>query len=212
MRPFDALLVDVAGTLLAPAEPVASTYARIAAEHGVGVDPAAVKVRFAESFAAPWEGLRYPGDGRPFWRRVVAAAVGSDDDALFEALYGHFAATDAWRIAPDALAVFDQLRADGVRVALVSDFDARLRPLLVAMGVLSRVDHAAISCEVGAEKPDPTIFHAACAAVGVAPSRALHVGDDAERDVQGARAAGCRALWWGVDLRDFAALVSGSSR
>jgi hypothetical protein len=43
--PNTALLLDAAGTLLSPAEPVAQTYARIAREHGVEVTSAYVGER-----------------------------------------------------------------------------------------------------------------------------------------------------------------------
>lgn len=47
----------------------------------------------------------------------------------------------------------------------------------------------------GLAKPDPAIFHAACAAMGVAPEHAVYVGDDLRLDVQGAQQAGLRAVW-----------------
>lgn len=49
--------------------------------------------------------------------------------------------------------------------------------------------------EHGAAKPDPGIFHAACERLGVAPQHVLHVGDDPEMDVLGARRAGLRTAW-----------------
>ena len=47
----------------------------------------------------------------------------------------------------------------------------------------------------GRAKPDPAIFHAACAALGVAPEEAVYVGDDLQLDVLGAQNAGLRAVW-----------------
>lgn len=49
--------------------------------------------------------------------------------------------------------------------------------------------------EFGVGKPDPRIFHAAAAAVGVAADAVLHVGDDAALDVLGALDAGMQAVW-----------------
>ena len=49
--------------------------------------------------------------------------------------------------------------------------------------------------EHGAGKPDPGIFHAACARLGCAPGEVLHVGDDIRTDVEGARLAGLRTAW-----------------
>lgn len=198
------MLVDAAGTLLHPIEPVAVTYARIARAHGVEADPVEVGRRFRAAFARPGSGPRYVGDGRPFWRAVVAHAVGSDAPALFEALYEAFAEPRAWRIAPGAEPALDRARAAGLKLAVVSDWDARLRPLLAALGLLDRFDALAVSCEIGAEKPDPALFLAACHALGVAPAEAVHVGDDPDRDAAGARAAGCTAWSIGTDVADVA--------
>lgn len=62
--------------------------------------------------------------------------------------------------------------------------------------------------DFGAGKPDPAIFHHACARMGMAPRETLHVGDDIELDVVGAQAAGLQAAWinridarWPAQLR-----------
>lgn len=49
--------------------------------------------------------------------------------------------------------------------------------------------------DVGVGKPDPRIFHAAAAALGVAPGQVLHVGDDAHLDVIGAMDCRMQAVW-----------------
>lgn len=204
-----ALLLDVGQTLLQTAEPVGATYARIAARHGLDCDPALVQSRFRRAFhdvGAPAGGLRYEGDGRPFWRQVVARSVGSSDPALFEALYAWYRLPAAWRVTPGALPALRRLRGGGLKVALVSDWDVRLRPLLADLGLLGEVDHAAISCEVGVEKPDPRLFLSALEALGVPPTEAVHVGDDPARDARGARLAGCAAWTWGDDVKSFEAL------
>jgi len=50
------------------------------------------------------------------------------------------------------------------------------------------------SAEAGARKPDPAIFEAALALAGCSAPEAVHVGDTREEDVEGAEAAGIRAL------------------
>ena len=50
----------------------------------------------------------------------------------------------------------------------------------------------AYSDEVGFRKPDARIFQRSLAALGVAPARALHVGDNPDADVLGARRLGMR--------------------
>jgi len=71
------------------------------------------------------------------------------------------------------------------------------------------------SALVGVEKPDPAIFRAALAAIGVAPAEALYVGDLYDVDVVGARAAGMEAVLLlpdaagpGPDCRRFSSLAA----
>lgn len=49
--------------------------------------------------------------------------------------------------------------------------------------------------EHGTAKPDAGIFHACCERLGVAPGEVLHIGDDPQMDVLGARRAGLRTAW-----------------
>lgn len=198
---FDALLIDAAGTLLHLREPVGQTYARLGRPYGVQRTPAAIQ----DAFVAAMKAMDVPmaGDGRVFWRRIVAAATGVDDPAYFEAVYAAFGAS-AWTLTPGALAGFDALRAAGVKVGMVSNWDTRLRAILEDLGVLARMDVAIISGEIGVEKPDPAIFRRACAQLGVAPARAVHVGDSRRKDVAGAQAAGCQAWKWPEEVGTFA--------
>lgn len=198
-RPVDALLLDAGGALLHPAEPVARTYARIAARHGGSRSEAEVAAAFPRAFRQPWDGPRYVGDGRPFWRRVVALSTGIDDAACFEALYGFFEDPGVWRVAPGARTALGRWRQAGGRAAVVSNWDTRLGPLLDALALTPLLDARVISAEVGAEKPAPEIFRHALTALGTPPTRALHLGDSARADVAGARAAGLRALLWTGD-------------
>ncbi len=56
-------------------------------------------------------------------------------------------------------------------------------------------DARAVAHQVGVGKPHRRIFDHACEQAGVVPSRVLHLGDDLELDVHGARAAGMHAAW-----------------
>ena len=102
--------------------------------------------------------------------------------------------------APDtgARAAFDTLAARGCTLALVSNTmrtpGAMLRRLLGRLDLLGCFAHTTFSDEVGVRKPDPEIFALTLRAVGGDPATAVHVGDDEVLDVQGARAAGMRAI------------------
>lgn len=87
----------------------------------------------------------------------------------------------------DALA---RLRAAGLRLAVVSNSDGRAAQALAAAGLLEHFEFVVDSGEVGIEKPDPRIFQLALERLGIAPERAMYVGDLYEVDAVGARAAG----------------------
>ncbi|HEX6433523.1 MAG TPA: HAD-IA family hydrolase [Gemmatimonadales bacterium] len=90
-----------------------------------------------------------------------------------------------------------KLRDAGLRLGVVSNSDGRVEQALQAAGLRKYFDVVIDSALVGFEKPDPRIFHAALAALGVAPEEALYVGDLYEVDVVGARAAGMEAVLLG---------------
>lgn len=199
---YGALFLDAGGTLLQLQEPVGETYARIARGYGVTRSPEAIDRSFRRAMRAPWQGRRYDGDGRPFWRFVVERATGSDHPELFEALYQAFGPS-AWQVAPGALRCIETVRGAGVKVAVVSNWDHRLRSLLAATGILERIDAAIVSGEVMLEKPDPRIFARAARQVGVPLPYVVHVGDSRKNDVVGARSAGCAAWQLGQDVTTF---------
>ena len=98
---------------------------------------------------------------------------------------------DAFADASPALA---HLRELGLRLVVVSNWDMSLRTVLERCGLAGLLDGVVSSAEAGARKPDPAIFAAALEIAGCGPGEALHVGDTPEEDVEGARAAGIRAL------------------
>ena len=94
---------------------------------------------------------------------------------------------------PDCLRA---LRHAGVKLGVITNSEsAHQRRKLRAVGLADAFDTVVISGEFGAAKPDPAIFEHACAAIGVAPQAALHVGDRLDLDALGASAAGLRGVW-----------------
>src|SRR6266566_3277447 len=76
------------------------------------------------------------------------------------------------------------------QLAVISNFDGRLRFILGQLGISKYFAHIFISSEIGADKPDPEIFRRAVKFIGVRPNEVLHVGDDSERDWKAAAEAG----------------------
>jgi putative hydrolase of the HAD superfamily len=56
-------------------------------------------------------------------------------------------------------------------------------------------DFAFLAEEIGASKPAPDMFHAALEKAGVEPRQMVHVGDNPEHDIAGAKSVGMRTVW-----------------
>jgi len=75
-------------------------------------------------------------------------------------------------------------------LAIVSNFDGRLRFILEHLGIAKYFVHVFVSSELGADKPDPAIYRRALRVMKLSTNEVLHVGDDPKRDWEGATAAG----------------------
>ena len=98
--------------------------------------------------------------------------------------------------APGALALLARLKAAGLRIGVGTNMTAhwQLRKL-VKLGIDKYVDFAVTSEEAGAEKPAPEFFAMVVEKAGVPASQCTFLGDNAEHDARGARAAGMRGVW-----------------
>ena len=122
----------------------------------------------------------------------LAALVETEIKGLPDALYERMLLHEHWYAYADTVPTLRALRAAGIPVALVSNIGFEIRPLLHALGIAPLLDATVLSYQVGYCKPDRAIFQHACKLLGVAPERALMVGDTPAD--AGAVAAGCSAL------------------
>lgn len=95
---------------------------------------------------------------------------------------------------PDVAPALAELRADGARLVVVSNWDVSLHAVLEQTGLARRLDGAISSAEAGVAKPHPAIFTRALALVEGSAEDAVMVGDSLETDIDGARAAGIAAV------------------
>ena len=133
------------------------------------------------------------------WGRMVgtiALRAGVDRakiGPLLAAAWDVHIARNLWCVVPEGLGdALDAMRANGVKTAIVSNSEGMLEGLFRDLGIREHFDLVVDSGLVGVEKPDPRIFGFALDHFGIAPSRALHLGDTFATDILGARAAGIR--------------------
>ena len=96
---------------------------------------------------------------------------------LSRTLYERVMDPHSWVPYEDTRATLEAARGRGLKVGVVSNVPADLRPVFAKHGLDGLVDSYTHSFEVGAEKPDPAIFLAAAKSLGVKPSETLMVGD-----------------------------------
>jgi putative hydrolase of the HAD superfamily len=201
-----AVTLDATGTLIAcPAMP--DIYAEVLARHGIATTADEVR----RVFPVVWKELdcltppgrdrftSFAGGSRGFWARLLTRLCELIDSAApgpFAAaeLFHRFSLPDAWVVFPDAVPALETLRALGLQLAVISNFDERLPELLAGLELAHRVDLIAPSSSLGLAKPNPRLFRHVLDRLQVDPGAALHVGDHRLEDVEGAQAAGMEAV------------------
>lgn len=88
-----------------------------------------------------------------------------------------------------------ELQQRGIHLSIISNFDKRLRKILDGMKLAPFFEVMFLSGEIGVEKPNKQIFEKAAKYFHVTDmEEMLHIGDDEDKDFNGARNAGARAL------------------
>jgi len=198
----EAVFLDVGGIFHLPAHALVTAALRRA-----GVD--ADERLFDRAHYAGVAALReWPGGDDGIWtayERAYVESLGPPAERVPDAVAEldiAFRAPGIWsRLAPGSLDGLRALQATGVALAVVSNSDGTLEGRLREEGICQVGEGRGVpmtividSGVVGVAKPDPAIFAIALDACGVAPERALHVGDTVGADVDGALAAGVRPV------------------
>jgi HAD superfamily hydrolase (TIGR01549 family) len=192
------VLFDVDFTLCRPGpELSAERYARVAARHGIELDPA----RYDDAREAAALNLkRHPEllHDDAIWHRFteeIFVGMGGPEAIASECateIEQGWEVSENFELFEDVLPVLEELRKAELRLGLVSNGIRDLNEFVAH----HRLDVDAIvgSRAHGYVKPHPTIFQAALQQLGVAPADAVMVGDSLEEDIEGARALGMRAI------------------
>jgi putative hydrolase of the HAD superfamily len=219
-----AVTFDVTGTLI-HCPRLGELYSEVLGRHGIAVAPAeALRLinlvwREMACSADPSHDrfTAHPDGPRGWWQRFVCRLCEHLDvppPSPFAAaeLFHRAGGAEAWEVYPEVPAVLDALRARGLRLGVISNWDTRLPEVLRQLDLAGRFDAVVYSAAVGIEKPDSRIFRRALRDLGVEARAALHVGDSRLEDLEGAIAAGMRALLLLRGRRDSASGLGAPQR
>jgi putative hydrolase of the HAD superfamily len=201
---------DAVDTLIKPTPSVAAIYHAAGARHGSRLALEQISARFRLAFArAEEEGVLScdcPAAEEPWhtcerrerlrWKSIVEAVLDDvvDQAACFDDLFVHFSRPSTWICFPDVEAALDELRNRGFRLAVSSNFDARLNSVMDGLPELEPIELRMISSEVGYRKPSGRFFESLLERTGCRPSEILFVGDNPRTDVAAAEAMGIPSL------------------
>jgi putative hydrolase of the HAD superfamily len=196
-----AIFFDAAGTLFYLTKTVGDHYALVGGEIALKLNAK----QLDRAFHTAWKQMpRRPAidgprdnDDKGWWRELVDLVLDQvapslselDRDNFFEIAYEHFAEAGVWELYPEVPGVLEQLQPR-FQLAVISNFDGRLRLILQHLGISKFFRHVFVSSELGADKADPEIYRRALQFIDLKPNEVLHVGDDPERDWEAASAAG----------------------
>jgi putative hydrolase of the HAD superfamily len=196
---------DVGGTLLHPAEPIGRTYARLAAPYGAVLDPLIVDQKFRHAFRSlknrPAGTIPRDGDDRPWWREIVRLSLEGQPlptsfpaERFFLQLYEAYAEPKAWLLYPEVEETLLTLHQHHYRLAVLSNWDQRLHPVLAGHHLTPLFTDLFISAELGLAKPQPALYRHVLKKTNLRAEQILLVGDDPEFDDHLPRTLGWRTF------------------
>lgn len=127
----------------------------------------------------------------------AAGVLGAAEAAAFASHLGEHVLKGLSLVQPDVPHVVRRLHKR-YRLGIVSNYPYGpvVTGSLALLGLADAFDAVVVSGEVGWNKPHREIFRVALDAMSADPVTTVFVGDNAEADMQGAKAAGMRTAWY----------------
>lgn len=199
-RSFDAVSLDVGGVLVVPDHGFLSW----ALDRGrIAYDRGAFGVAHYRAMAAVDAAVSDPEDVTDYLHGFLeAVAVPARHRARAHDALAPLLVTPVWcQPIPGARAGVAALAGAGLRLAVTSNSDGTIADHLrrhewvqVGEGPGVSVEVVTDSGLVGVGKPDPAMYEATLAGLGLPADRVLHIGDSVVYDVDGAAACGLRSV------------------
>ncbi len=113
-----------------------------------------------------------------------------------------------WALYPEVIEVIDKLKADGYKIALISNFDKKVHEIVDSLGIKNKFDLVISSEEAGAAKPNPRIYQHALKSLDLLPEQAIMIGDSYSCDYQAPKDLGMEAVYLDRSKDDLTILYS----
>lgn len=191
---FDAVCFDLDGTLVRRTQDIDPVYER--AFERVGVDPFAAAEHLWPELDGPPDPVDEVGYLGAGFARLAAQHGRRDVDPL--ALAESFVAgidNAQVELRPHAATALQAAEAAGSVALLTNGPESRQATKVDAVGLTERFDAVTYAGDMPRRKPHAAPFEATLSTLGVAPERALYVGDSLKYDVAGAHTADLAAAW-----------------
>lgn len=194
----EVIFLDLGDTLVRAHPSWADVYALTFPEFGIRVDPDDFHRAFEEVFAEGEDEGPFEATQEASYRRLteldgrVFAKLGYEQlpEEFYRRVEKVFAERSSWWIFPDVIPALEQMQAEGIRLAVISNWSWQAPELLHDLEVARHFEALIVSAHVGYLKPHLGIFEHALNVMRAAPHTTIHVGDSVRADVQGALAAG----------------------
>ena len=120
------------------------------------------------------------------------AGINADDNIVYKLLARMFELNNTMKfiLFDDVSAMLKDLKEKNLKLGLLTNLQTEVDSMCRELGIAAYLDFTVTSAEVGADKPQPPIFLKALELAQVQPAEAIHVGDQYQNDVLGARSVG----------------------
>ncbi|WP_017296136.1 HAD-IA family hydrolase [Geminocystis herdmanii] len=211
------IFLDAVGTIFGVKNSVGYIYTKLAQKYGVNASPEKIDRAFYDIFkqSSPlafetkneaeikelefkwWETVTYNTfnqDGSIAQRRFTIEQF-SNFTEYFQELYEYFKTAECWVIYEEVIAVLNEWQNQGIKLAIISNFDTRIFTVLDNLELSKYFSTITISSLTGVAKPNPKIFLNALAKHHCQPEKAWYIGDSFKEDYEGSKSVGMQSFW-----------------
>jgi putative hydrolase of the HAD superfamily len=197
---INAVFFDVDFTLIFPGPTFqAEGYRRACAEHGIIVEPARFDAATkASSFILDEvEDQIYSHDLFVHYTASIIEHMGGRGEKVIEVarqIYDLWSVNHHFEMYDDVAPVLTRLSERGLIIGAISNSHRSLDAFCEHFSLRGLITVSVSSAEHGYMKPHPSIFDTALKKAGVTAAESMMVGDSIAHDIEGALAAGMRAV------------------